>query len=152
MTDVVQAILAADVLLMKEGKILLNRRAGNVFAAGFYDIPGGHVEEGETVLDAAVREMKEELGVTIDPRDLTLIHVIERPVGEDGKRRVNFEFECRKWKGQPKNMEPEKSAELRWVTPDNLPPKTTPYSIQVIQGHQRGDLFSVFTKETELSR
>lgn len=116
------AILAADVLLRKGDEVLLERRGNTVFAAGQYDIPGGHVEPGESVTAAAVRELQEEMGIAIAEEDLKLIHVLGRITGGDGKRRVNFEFECRKWKGEPQIKEPEKCSELRWV-PLTQPPK-----------------------------
>ncbi len=46
----------------EDGAILLTRRSQNVSLPGLWGIPGGGVEEGETYLDAAIREAKEEVG------------------------------------------------------------------------------------------
>lgn len=46
----------------KDGKILMTRRAAGESSPGYWDFAGGGVEEGETELEAAVREGREELG------------------------------------------------------------------------------------------
>jgi len=55
-------ILTVDGMFLKNGKVLLVRQNKYPFF-GFWVIPGGHVEYGETVEKAIKREMKEELGV-----------------------------------------------------------------------------------------
>lgn len=59
------------VLILKAGKILLGRRTDN----NTWGSPGGGVEIGETPIDAAVRETKEETGIKISPESLTPIAV-----------------------------------------------------------------------------
>ena len=54
------------VLLERGGEVLLMRRAGTGFFDGLYSLPGGHVEEGESLRATAVREMREELGIELD--------------------------------------------------------------------------------------
>ena len=54
------------VLFERDGRVLLMRRAGTGFFDGFYSLPGGHVEEGESLRATAVREMREELGIDAD--------------------------------------------------------------------------------------
>ena len=60
------------VLLERGGRVLLMRRAGTGFFDGLYSLPGGHVEEGESIRATAVREMREELGV--EAGDLVFLH------------------------------------------------------------------------------
>ncbi|MFZ2854925.1 MAG: Nudix family hydrolase [Rhodocyclaceae bacterium] len=61
--------VAAAVLLRDEGDapgfLLAQRPAGKVYA-GYWEFPGGKVEAGETMRDALVRELQEELGITVD--------------------------------------------------------------------------------------
>ncbi|MGH3168443.1 MAG: NUDIX domain-containing protein, partial [Trebonia sp.] len=61
------------VILRRAGRILLLRRAGDVYASGQFCLPSGHLEEGENVLHAAVRETKEETGIALDPGTLRLV-------------------------------------------------------------------------------
>ena len=61
------------VLLEQDGCVLLMRRAGTGFFDGLYSLPGGHVEEGETLRATAVREMREELGIDLAEAGLTVV-------------------------------------------------------------------------------
>ena len=60
---------AVDGILQREGKILLIKRAGNTFH-NYWALPGGIVEEGETVEEALTREMLEELGVEVTLKEI----------------------------------------------------------------------------------
>lgn len=51
-------------MIIHEGRILACRRAAHKAAAGFWEFPGGKVDEGENSHDALVREIREELGLT----------------------------------------------------------------------------------------
>ena len=63
------------VLRNAQGEVLLQRRYQTGYMDGRYDLPSGHVERGEKLLDAAVRELQEEVKVTVRPEDLQLWHV-----------------------------------------------------------------------------
>ncbi|MGT2912003.1 NUDIX hydrolase [Streptococcus cameli] len=71
--------LIAHVLLCLENEFLIIQRSEikrgepNVYA-GFWDIPGGGVEEDELPRDAAVRECLEETGIEINQEDLSILH------------------------------------------------------------------------------
>jgi ADP-ribose pyrophosphatase YjhB (NUDIX family) len=55
-------VLAASIAVFREGRVLLARRAKSP-AFGLYSLPGGRVEPGETIRDAALRELREEVGI-----------------------------------------------------------------------------------------
>ena len=100
--------VAVDCVSVKDGKVLLVKRAHKPFN-GYWVLPGGHVEQGETIRDAAVREMREELGLDIeiietidvfddpnrDPRGLISVAVLARPKG--GRIVLNREASDYKW-------------------------------------------------------
>jgi hypothetical protein len=66
-------------LILAEGrKVLLFRRANTGFADGCWFVPGGSLEHGETLHQAAAREAMEETGVTIDAADLSFAHLCHR--------------------------------------------------------------------------
>jgi 8-oxo-dGTP diphosphatase len=57
--------LAVSAVIFREGKVLLVRRARSP-GKGFYSLPGGRVEHGESLHQALVREVDEETGLRID--------------------------------------------------------------------------------------
>jgi 8-oxo-dGTP diphosphatase len=81
--------LAADVVLLFQGKLVLVRRKNPPYQ-GFYALPGGFVEIGETVESAAVREAKEETG--LDARILDLIGVYSDPVRDPRGHMVSIAY------------------------------------------------------------
>ena len=72
MPDRFTSIIDVHVILRRAGRILLLRRAGDVYASGQLCLPSGHLEEGENILDAAARETKEETGITLNPATMRL--------------------------------------------------------------------------------
>jgi 8-oxo-dGTP diphosphatase len=57
--------VAAGILLDAEGRYLLGQRPKGKPYAGYWEVPGGKLEAGESVFDALQRELKEELGIVI---------------------------------------------------------------------------------------
>ncbi|WP_082373507.1 NUDIX domain-containing protein [Nocardia sp. NRRL S-836] len=110
--------LAVHVFLVQHGKILLMRRAGSGYADGQLGLPAGHVDLGETPTGCAVREVAEELGITLDPAAL-------RPGGtmfrNSQEPRVDIFFTTNAWDGTPQIREPHKCTDLVWADPDDLP-------------------------------
>ncbi|MEM1077924.1 MAG: NUDIX hydrolase [Pseudomonadota bacterium] len=95
--------LAALAVVLHEDAVLLVKRR-NPPDAGLWGFPGGHVELGETALEAAARELAEETGVTaIAERYLTNVDVITH--GPDGKVEFHFLLAavlCRYVTGEPR--------------------------------------------------
>lgn len=64
---------ASIVVLDDSGNVITVLKDRPAWQAGFYNFPGGHVEEDETFIDAAVRELKEETNISVD---LTLVNYL----------------------------------------------------------------------------
>ena len=66
--------VAAGVLLDSEGRYLLGQRPAGKPYAGYWEVPGGKIESGETVFQALRRELQEELGIDIQSsEELTVL-------------------------------------------------------------------------------
>ena len=100
-----------SVLLIREGKIFLVRRFNTGYEDGKYCFPAGHKEKGETPIQAVIREAKEEVGIDVEAKRLTLVHVMYRNCEKD--ERPAFFFHASEWIGEPKNMEPDKADDAK---------------------------------------
>jgi 8-oxo-dGTP pyrophosphatase MutT (NUDIX family) len=132
-----RAIVDVHVLLLRGGELLLSRRSGTGYGDGLWHLPSGHLEEGEPATAAAVREAAEELGVTIDPADLTFVHVMHR-----APERVGLFFAVEKWTGEPYNAEPHKCSEIAWWPMDALPGDMIGYPAAAIANVRAGVPFA----------
>ncbi len=103
MTEVV-----CGVILDGDGKVLACRRGLDRHLGGLWEFPGGKIEEGEVPETALVRELKEELDVSVEVGE-RLMAVVE---WTDGKVAIRLTgYWCRICHGEPVALEHE---ELRW--------------------------------------
>jgi 8-oxo-dGTP pyrophosphatase MutT (NUDIX family) len=137
------SIVDVHVILRRGGRVLLLRRAGDTWASGQLCLPSGHLEQGESILDAAVRETREESGISLDPATLRLDLSIHHRNPETGHARIGFAFTPRTWSGEPVNAEPHKHSELVWASPARLPPDTVDYTAAVITAAEHGTRFTL---------
>ena len=108
-------------------EVLLQLRAGTTYMDGHWAAAAaGHVERGETAFAAAQREATEELGIT--EVDLSFEFTMQRTQGgEPIDERVDFFFTARSWTGEPRIVEADKCAELRWCSLGDLPDPVVPH-------------------------
>lgn len=120
--------LASHLLLTDSGgRILTIRRAGTSYLDGYWSVPAGHVEPGETAIEACIRETSEEVGVTLTPEALTF-WLVQQKAGIDGEERVDFFFDAKLPRcQQPRRASLREVSELRWVAPSDLPRPFAPY-------------------------
>jgi len=139
-----KAIPAVYVFLEKDKKFLIARRCNTGYQDGNYQVPAGHVDEGELPTEAMVREAKEEVGIDVSAADLELVHVSYRPKHDHTADRVDFFFRTRTWRGEIKNMEPEKCDDLKWVGLNELPENMTFHVRDAMECMQKGIFFKEF--------
>lgn len=116
--------LAVHVFLRKENEVLLLRRYNTGYEDSSYSVFAGHLDGGEEVAAAAIREAREEAGIGIRPENVRIVGIMHRNGNDE---RVDFFVEVRKWTGTPVNLEPNKCDELEWYSLDDLPPNVIPY-------------------------
>ena len=127
---------ASYVYLLREGsrgtEVLLQLRQGTPYMDGHWAAAAaGHVERGETAYDAARREALEELGVT--DVELEFAFTMQRSQHADPiDERVDFFFTARRWAGEPRVVEPEKCAEVRWCPLADLPHPVVPHEAHAL--------------------
>jgi len=108
----------ADILVLKDNKLLLAKRSPKIPEGGKWGLIGGYIERDETITQGATREVLEETGWTI--KDLTLIDVNDRPDRDNEDRQnISFTFYC---SADQEVSEPDwESTELKWFALTDLP-------------------------------
>ncbi|MBI4250102.1 NUDIX domain-containing protein [Candidatus Uhrbacteria bacterium] len=134
-------IAAVHLIIERDGEILLSRRCNTGYQDGVYDVPAGHIESGETPRIAAIREAKEEIGITLSVDDLQFVHIVSR-FGTD-RERFDFYFRVLRYHGGPYIAEPDKCSEISWFPKDTLPQEIVP--------HVRDALSTIFQGTTVYS-
>ena len=87
-----------------------------------WTIPGGKVEEGERLDEAAARELLEETGLVVAAEDLRLVHTVQVRQGWDGQGAFLLSvFAATAWQGTLTNTEPDKHLEVVWSESAALP-------------------------------
>jgi ADP-ribose pyrophosphatase YjhB (NUDIX family) len=128
-------------VLIRDGRVLLLRRCNTGYRDGSNSVVAGHLDGGETVVDAMVREAREEVGIAIEPRDLRVIGVMHR---REEDERIDFFLTTDAWSGEVVNAEPEKCDDLAWFPLDGLPENVVPYVARALTNFRRGVWFDSF--------
>ncbi len=108
--------IGVGVIVVRDGKILLGKRRSE-HGNGTWSFPGGHLEMGETPIECAKRELKEETGLMAV--NLTFCG-LTNDVFSDEKHYMTLFFFA-KANGEPQTLEPEKCERWEWFNPKELP-------------------------------
>jgi 8-oxo-dGTP diphosphatase len=109
-------LVAACALIDEDGRVLIAQRPEGKSMAGLWEFPGGKVEEGERPEDCIIREMREELGITI--REACLAPFVFASHSYETFHLLMPLYLCRRWEGIVQPLEGQK---LAWVRPRDLP-------------------------------
>lgn len=108
-------LVAACALIDADGRILVAERPQGKSMAGLWEFPGGKVEDGERPEDTVIREMHEELGITI--REACLSPFTFASHSYPDFHLVMPLFLCRRWEGI---VIPRENQRVKWVSPRDL--------------------------------
>jgi 8-oxo-dGTP diphosphatase len=108
-------LVAACALIDADGRVLIAQRPEGKTMAGLWEFPGGKVEAGEQPEQSLIRELREELGITVKPECLA-------PLTFASHSYPDFHllmplYVCRRWEGFVLAREKQR---LKWVRPDEL--------------------------------
>ncbi len=137
MIDRFVVVPASYVFLLRDGtdgtEVLLQHRQNTGYMDDHWAAAAaGHVERGETAYAAAHREALEELGIT--DLALTFEFSMQRTRHDAAiDERIDFFFTARSWSGEPRILEPEKCAELRWCPLSALPDPVVPHELLALE-------------------
>jgi len=129
--------VVAVALIDRERGVLMQQRRFSAMHGGLWEFPGGKIEPGESPQCALVREIAEELGVTLDRGDLMPAAFASDPVQPPAARAPHLIllYACRNWQGLPQCLDGEA---IDWVQPEDLanlamPPLDYPLARALVQ-------------------
>lgn len=113
--------VVVDVLVIKENKLLMVKRAQQLSEGGKWALVGGYIEHGEKVMEGAKREVLEETGYNV--HDMHLLWINDNPnrPNEQRKENISFVYYCQA--GEKTGSSDWEVEEQKWYAFDNLPPE-----------------------------
>lgn len=115
-----------------KNQVFLLRRFNTGWRDGWWTAPAGHVDAGESPIMAAIRELKEEAGVTVTADQLGEPLIYFYPADDMTSERVSLFFDVKTFEGEPTNIEPHKADRGEWFDLDNLPDQIVPILRQAL--------------------
>jgi 8-oxo-dGTP diphosphatase len=124
-------LVVAAALINEQSQILLQMRPEGRAMAGLWEFHGGKVEDAEAPREALVRELREELGISVIPECLMPITFASEPLGD--KNLLLLLYMCTEWQGVPIALE---SPKISWFSLENMkslpmPPADGPFIIAI---------------------
>jgi 8-oxo-dGTP diphosphatase len=121
MPDLPVLLVVACALVDKDGRVLIAQRPPGKALSGLWEFPGGKLQPGEGPETCLIRELREELGITVEAACLA-------PLSFASYAYEKFHllmplFICRKWQGIAMPLEGQR---LAWVRPGKLPDHEMP--------------------------
>ena len=108
-------LVVAAALVDSDGRVLIAQRPEGKQLAGQWEFPGGKVEQGETPETALIRELQEELGITV--RQACLAPFVFASHTYESFHLLMPLYLIRRWEGEPEARE---HKALKWVRPNDM--------------------------------
>ena len=108
-------LVAACALIDADGRVLIAERPAGKAMAGLWEFPGGKIEAGERPEETLIRELKEELGITVSEPCLAPLAFASHAY--PGFHLLMPLYVCRRWEG---TVTPQEGQKVAWVKPNRL--------------------------------
>ena len=136
--------MSVFVIVRQGDDVLLLRRANTGWKDGCWSLPAGAHDGGETLTQAAARELREETGLVASLDGLRLAHLLHCRTGDDGREWLGAFFIADSWTGSPALGEPGKHDRIGWFCVRDLPDSLIEYTRQGLECAAIGEPFSAF--------
>ncbi len=128
-------IVVAAALIAPDAKILMQKRRTGAAHGGLWEFPGGKVERKESPISALVRELREELGISVSPNSITPAGFAFEDLVLDRPRLpiAIFLYTCREWIGEVQCLDAETIGwfESQDIAALPMPPLDVPLAAQL---------------------
>ncbi len=130
-----KVVPAVYLFAVRDRQLLLGLRQNTGYCDGWLGLPSGHVEPGESPIQALIREAKEEIGLELQPSDVIFATVMSR-ISSD-RECVDYFFVCDVSSRLIKNCEPDKCGFWEFYNIFDLPKEMIPYLKSAWQAAQQ---------------
>jgi 8-oxo-dGTP diphosphatase len=135
-----QLIVDVHLLLLRDGDVLLGRRANTGYGDGAYEPPSGRLAERETLVEAAVRVAAAQVGIVLDPAKVSLAHVMH---DVSGAGRMAFFLTAEGWEGDA-GAATTSYSDLAWFPLSELPANMIDRARVAVRNFAAGARFSTY--------
>jgi 8-oxo-dGTP diphosphatase len=135
-----QLIVDVHLLLLRDGRILLGRRANTGYGDGAYEPPSSRLAERETIVEAAVRVAAAQAGIELSVGRVSLAHVMH---DVSGAGRIAFFLTVDGWDGEPSGTAASYS-DFDWFSLLELPANMIDRARVAIRNYADGAGFSTY--------
>lgn len=132
---------AVHLFIFQNNQLLMLKRKNTGYMDGYYSLVAGHLDGGETVIEAAIREAKEEIDIDINQEDVEVSQIMHRKSDDE---RIDFFVRINAWQGDIINNECDKCEELKWFDIGDLPDNIIPYVRKSIENNMKNNFFDSF--------
>jgi 8-oxo-dGTP diphosphatase len=136
----IQLIVDVHLLLLRDGQVLLGRRANTGYGDGAYEPPSSRLDERETIVEAAIRVAAAQTGIKLDPARVSLAHVMH---DVSGAGRIAFFLTADDWEG-PVGGAAASYSDLDWFPLAALPANMIDRARVAVRNFAAGAPFSTY--------
>jgi 8-oxo-dGTP diphosphatase len=136
-----QLIVDVHLLLLSDGEVLLGRRANTGYGDGAYEPPSGRLAERETLVEAAVRVTAAQVGIVLDPAQVSLAHVMH---DVSGAGRMAFFLTADGWEGEAAGGATTSYSDFGWFPLAELPANMIDRARVAVRNFAAGAQFSTY--------
>jgi len=110
-------VVVSAVLIDESGKVLITQRPEGKFKSGFWEFPGGKLENGEKPEHALYRELKEELSIKVDLTSARPLTFMSHAYADIDRHVLMPVYSIHQWRGKATGQE---NQDIAWVTFDEI--------------------------------
>jgi ADP-ribose pyrophosphatase YjhB (NUDIX family) len=131
--------VAVHVFMLRKQAVFLLRYVDTAFDDGNYGLVSADLKGNESIIQAAIRACRDDVGVELTPDDLELASVVHYNAPD--REGIDFFLCARNWLGEPTNLKPDEYADVLWAPVDSLPDGVIKYVRRALENLRAGVWF-----------
>lgn len=133
--------MGCEAYILRDDKLLLGLRAGKIYGAGTWALPGGHLEFGERADECITRELQEEMDIKVATTELRLLAVTNDIAEDSTGQYIHLTFKTEVGQQEPKVSEPEICEAWKWFHIGELPENVFLPHQKILETIKSGEIY-----------